>query len=55
MVLVVLIWGRGATGTQEAEIRDVAKHTTMRKLAPEQVLIQLRVPIMSQLRNLRPE
>ena len=34
MVLVVLIWGRGATGAQGAEIRDIAKHTTMHKLAP---------------------
>lgn len=26
MALVVLIWGRGASGTQWAESRDVAKH-----------------------------
>lgn len=27
MVLVVLIWGRGATGTQGQRIGDAAKHT----------------------------
>ena len=34
MALVVLIWGRGATGAQGVENRDIAKHTTMHKLAP---------------------
>lgn len=33
MVLLVSIWGRGATGTQGAEIRDVAKHTIRHKSA----------------------
>ena len=33
MALVVLIWGRGASGTQWAENRDVAKHL-MHKSAP---------------------
>ena len=49
--MVVLIWGRGASGTQWAENKDVAKHL-MHKSAPRTILIQLKMPAVPKLKNL---
>ena len=41
----------GATGFQEVEARDVAKHPKMLRTVPSQRIIQLRMSTLTKLRN----